>query len=393
MYKKVSLLSAFISVHKLYIICLSETYLNSKTSSDDQNLEIPGDNIIRKDHPSNTKRVGVCIYCKNTLPFKIINIKYLQECISFEIRIGRKCCKFICLYRSPSQTNDEFESFLKMFELTLDKIHHGNPFMVSVLGDFNAKSNDWCKNDITSHEGPMIDAVTSNYGLHQLIQEPTHILNSSSSCIDLIFTFQPNLVMESGVYSSLRPSCHRQIIFAKFNLSILYPPPYERTIWFYEKANCELIRRAINEFDWTRALSNVSIDKKVCYFTETLLNIIHNFMPHERIVCNDRDPPWMNGKIKHLINEKDFAYKSYCRFNRDVFLFEKFKFLQNQLHVSIENSKQTYYSKLASKLANPATSPKTYWSILKTFLNNKKNSCIPPLFHENKFITNLKEKA
>ena len=31
MYKKVSLLSAFISVHKLDIICLSETYLNSKT--------------------------------------------------------------------------------------------------------------------------------------------------------------------------------------------------------------------------------------------------------------------------------------------------------------------------------------------------------------------------
>ena len=100
----------------------------------------------------------------------------------------QKGCKFICLYRSPSQTNGEFESFLKNFKVTLDKIHEDNPFMISVLGDFNAKSNNWCKNDITSHEGSMIDAVTSNYGLHQLIQEPTHILNSSSSCIDLIFT-------------------------------------------------------------------------------------------------------------------------------------------------------------------------------------------------------------
>ena len=107
MYKKVSLLSAFISVHKLDIICLSET------SPDDYNLEIPGYNIIRKDHPSNTKRGGVCVYYKNTLLFKIINIKYVQECITFEITIGRKCCKFICLYRSPSHTNDEFESFLK----------------------------------------------------------------------------------------------------------------------------------------------------------------------------------------------------------------------------------------------------------------------------------------
>ena len=77
MYKKVSLLSAFISVHKLDIICLSETYLNSETSPDDDNLEIPGYNIIRKDDPPNTKRGGVCVYYKNTLPFKIINIKYV----------------------------------------------------------------------------------------------------------------------------------------------------------------------------------------------------------------------------------------------------------------------------------------------------------------------------
>ena len=83
------------------------------------------------------------------------------------IKIRRKCCKFICLYRPPSQTNEK--SFLKNFELTLDKIHEDNPFMISVLGDFNAKSNNWCKNDITSHEGSMIDAVTSNYGLHRLI--------------------------------------------------------------------------------------------------------------------------------------------------------------------------------------------------------------------------------
>ena len=114
MRKKVFLLSAFISVPKLDITCLSETYLNSETSPDDDNLEIPGYNTIRKDHPSNTTRWGVCFYYKNTLPFKLINIKCLQECITSEIRIGRKCCKFICLYRSPSQTSDEFESFLKI---------------------------------------------------------------------------------------------------------------------------------------------------------------------------------------------------------------------------------------------------------------------------------------
>ena len=223
--------------------------------------------------------------------------------------------------------------------LTLDKIHEDNPFIISVFGDFNAKSNNWCKNDITSHEGSMIDAVTSNYGLHQLIQEPTHILNSSSSCIDLIFTSQPNLVLESAVHSSLHPSSSGRL----WKISFVYfvSTTLRKNCWFYKKANLELIGRAINEFYWRRALSNVSVDEKVRYFTETLLNIIHNFIPHERIACSDRNPPWINNEIKGLINEKNAACKLYCHFNRDVFLFEKFKVLQNQLNVSIENSKQS----------------------------------------------------
>ena len=41
----------------------------------------------------------------------------------------------------------------------------------------------------------------------------------------------------------------------------------------------------------------------------------------------------------------------------------------------------------------PSTSPKTYWSVLKLFHNNKRMLCIPPIFHENRFVTNFKEKA
>ena len=163
MFTKVSLLSAYISVHKFDIICLSETYLNSEIPSNDENLEIAGYNLVREDHPSNSKRGGVCVYYKSSLPFRVINVEYLHESISFELRIGGKCCKFSCLYRSPSQTQDEFETFLKNFELNLDKIHENNLFMTVVLGGFNAKSSNWCKADITSLEGSKIDTTTSSY--------------------------------------------------------------------------------------------------------------------------------------------------------------------------------------------------------------------------------------
>ena len=56
--------------------------------------------------------------------------------------------------------------------------------MTAVLGDFNAKSSNWCKADVTSLGGSKIDTITSSYGSNQLIQEPTHILSSSSSCTE-----------------------------------------------------------------------------------------------------------------------------------------------------------------------------------------------------------------
>ena len=109
--------------------------------------------------------------------------------------------------------------------MNLETIVQRNPFLMLVIGDFNAKSKHWCSQNSTNFEGITIENVTSQFGLSQIITE-ANILESSSLCIDLIFTTQPNLVVESGVHPSLHPNCHHQIVFAKFNLQIYYTPPY-----------------------------------------------------------------------------------------------------------------------------------------------------------------------
>ena len=82
------------------------------------------------------------------------------------MKIGKKLCNFVALYRLPSQSQDEFETFAKNLELNLDAISANNPFVTVVLGDFNAKSNLWYKNDKTTYEGSKIDGIASQYGLH-----------------------------------------------------------------------------------------------------------------------------------------------------------------------------------------------------------------------------------
>ena len=67
--------------------------------------------------------------------------------------------------------------------------------------------------------------------------------------------------------------------------------------------------------------------------------------------------------------------------------------LITSLTETIRSSKEKLYCKFSTKLANPSTSSKTYWSILKTFINGKKMPIIPPLLVNDKFITNFLEKA
>ena len=131
--------------------------------------------------------------------------------------------------------------------------------------------------------------------------------------------------MESGVHSSLHPNCHHQIAFAEINLKIYYPTHYEREIWHYEKANAGLVRRSIDQFPWDIRFAHIDVNLKVYFLNQTIKNILCNFMPHETVTCDDRDPQWITSKIKGLIQKKNFAKKCYFKITKIFSYFEDFK--------------------------------------------------------------------
>ena len=59
---KLFLLRAFVTAQSFDVICQSGTYLESFVLHDDDNLQTPGYNLYRKDHPVNIKWEGVFIY-------------------------------------------------------------------------------------------------------------------------------------------------------------------------------------------------------------------------------------------------------------------------------------------------------------------------------------------
>ena len=98
--------------------------------------------------------------------------------------------------------------------------------------------------------------------MDELINEPTHILQYFSLCIDLTFTYQPDLVFESGANSSLYSSCHHQNVYAKFNLKICCPPPYLREVYHFKEEETDLIRRTLSDFNCERAFRTQTLTRK-----------------------------------------------------------------------------------------------------------------------------------
>ena len=194
-----------------------------------------------------------------------------------------------------------------------------------------------------------------------------HIYCKIFPCVLTIFTSQPNLVIESGVHSSLHSSCNYQIVFAKFNLKICYPPPYSRQVWHFKEAENDLIRGALNDFNWERAFSYKNINEKVCIFSKSVLIVLSNFIPHETISCGDKDSRCFNSRTKSLLQAKNELFKNCRKKKTNIQLVNKVNFLQERLSGLITKSKSNYYERMGNKLNNVQTNSKPYCSLLKCF--------------------------
>ena len=284
---------------------------------------------------------------------------------------------------SPSNDHNsaEFQNFLLEFRNLYLKIKAENPFASYFTGDFNGHSQLWWTDGATTPEGAEIEKVFTSLNLSQIISEPTNFTpGKQPSCIDLIITDQPNLILDSGTCASLDPLCHCQIVHCKVNFTIPPPPPVVRTLWHFDRANKVAIQRSMANFPWENHLSlNSDPNWQVKTFTEILLNIMSNFVPHEIKRIMPTDLQWISKPLKSMIRRKNRLFKNYKRHGykyEDKFRLDNFRI---ECQKAVDNAKHEYLLKLGNKVNNPATSQKYYWKIINKVMNKCRAPKRPPL--------------
>ena len=110
------------------------------------------------------------------------------------------------------------------------------------------------------------------------------------------------------------------------------------------------------------------------------------FMGHD-----NRNPPWMNDRIKHPIKKERTIFQKQRESNTGdhVILSD----ITLELSNATSFSKVKYHERLAIKLNDSNTALKPYWSILKTFVNGLKFPLMPPFPVNNQFVANFLVKV
>ena len=98
---------------------------------------------------------------------------------------------------------------------------------------------------------------------------------------DLTFFSNVNLTKNCGVEQSLNERYNHNTIYGTLNFNMYLPPPYYRELLDYKSDNTECIQNSNNKIDWARALENENCNKQCKILSETLLNILRNFISHK----------------------------------------------------------------------------------------------------------------
>ena len=119
-----------------------------------------------------------------------------------------------------------------------------NPFATFFTDDYNTHSQLWWPDGDTTPGGLEIENLITSLGLSQIISEPTNFEpNRNPSCIDLIITDQPNLILDCGTRASLDSYCHHQIVEFSFFTYLAKSHYFYNLVHAYDEIAIRLIVR------------------------------------------------------------------------------------------------------------------------------------------------------
>ncbi|MCG8033361.1 MAG: endonuclease/exonuclease/phosphatase family protein, partial [Candidatus Thiodiazotropha taylori] len=365
------------------VLVFSESWLKPNIHSDNISIEkiLPPFRADRSDRPGGGVIVYVrdTLFCKRRIDLEIQGI----ECVWVELQIKSKRVLIGGFYRPPNSNADYFN----LIKESIDRACNTGIGDLIITGDFNI--------NMSQSNNRMIELM-HEYSLTQLISEPTHYTEHSSSIIDLILARNTSNILHSGVVDPFIQDYTRYHCPVVVLLKFLRPrkASFKRRIWNYKLADYDKFRKHLSESNIMEKLhSDNNIDHNIQNITDEIFSAAEQSIPNKEVTIKPGDYPWITCHIKNLIRKRKRSYRQFKR-TASAYFWNKYKLLRNKVNKEIRKSKQQYFDKLDRQLSCEKCDPKIFWRTSKQLLSlGRTRSNIPTLILNNEHAEIDSQKA
>ena len=346
----------FTSANALDVLIINETKLDS--TIDNQEVNIPGYEIIRNDRKINGRKGGgVCIYVRCNINYILRDDLEIEKLESLVIQVNKPRSKPILIstwyrppaaiyawYRPPAAIFDNFEELIAKMDSTGHEIFLLGDFNVDFMPDVNANNK--------------LKDIFSTFGLEQLITEPTRVTTNSSTLIDLCVTNTATKIVNSGVLH-LGISDHSLIYMT-------YKTKHERSgkriieIRSMKKFRKEQYLWDLEKQNWTDI--NLSNDPNTMWsrWKSLLMACIDRHAPlrHKRV--GNKRSPWITNQLQREMRKRDYLKQKAIRMGNSQ-VWEQFKHARNHTNNLIKKAKREYF---VNNFEANKSNPKKTWNLI-----------------------------
>ena len=355
-------------------LCITETWLSNAIP--DSIVTISGYNLFRKDR-LHTLGGGVCIYVKNNIPCKYLEICDQDNIESIWVsmrphKLPRHITSIILavVYHSTKNRQAENNMLKEHFLKNLDEIRSNQPnALIIITGDFNPKSTGLKAKDITQGNQ-----------LTQLVKFKTR----DSGILDWFLTNRPKLFSLSQL-PKIGSSDHYAILSKSADNTEYKGKVKKIKTRDMRDSAWRAFGRWMDQKDWSCVSNMGSCQDKYNKLMQEINSAMNMFLPERIIKKHPNDRPWVTSKLKKWIYKRQNAF---FRYGKSSLLY---KFWRNKIQREIKTMKNSFYNNRVDDLEY--TNPGMWWKQIKSLSGqNIKQEWYHQILGESENIESLAQK-
>ena len=228
--------------------------------------------------------------------------------------------------------------------------------------------------DLNQH---LVDrAFTELTVVHGLTNHVTFATHTRGASLDPVLTDLRGDSVQCLQLSRIGSSDHNAVL-STLGLNPAHEEASQRTLWLWEQANWQAIKRALAATNWDTQL-NGDVNQNVALFTNTLLSVQAQYVPQRTYRTEPRDQPWFGFRCRQAADTKYRAWIRYkqrpTRRNKD-----QHRAACKAMTRTARWARGRWEANLRRKLSNNQSDPKQWWSLVKQRQGTATQERIPPL--------------